>query len=251
MYIYKITNKINNKIYIGQVYNKSIYDRFNRHIKEASPNSRSYIDRAINKYGKENFICELIDNATSLQDLNKKEKYWISYYNSTNHNIGYNLTLGGDGGNTYLNKSKEEMDIIKQKISIANKGINNGLSKQIKGYNINTKEIIRFGSLSEACKYFNHKQKGSFILHCDHKAKYLWRKEWTFAYEEDAFYYGHLIKEYDKSCRKGIKVKLINLIDNSEIIFNSLNKLNNHLGLKGSQLKYNNDECIYKKLQNN
>lgn len=37
MYIYKITNKLNNKVYIGQVYNKTIMDRFNRHIKEASP----------------------------------------------------------------------------------------------------------------------------------------------------------------------------------------------------------------------
>ena len=100
MYIYKITNKINNKIYIGQVYNKTIQDRFKRHINEASEKSKSYIGRAIYKYGKENFICELIDTASSLKELNEKEKYWISYYNSTNHNIGYNLTPGGDGGNT-------------------------------------------------------------------------------------------------------------------------------------------------------
>ena len=245
MYIYKITNKINNKIYIGQVYNKSIYDRFNRHIKEASPNSRSYIDRAINKYGKENFICELIDNATSLQDLNKKEKYWISYYNSNNHDIGYNLTLGGDGGNTYLCKSNYEMNIIKRKISIANKGINNGISKQIKAYNINTKEIIHFDTLFDACKYFNHKQKGSFLRHCNHEAKYFWRKEWTFAYENDNFYYDNLIVEYDKSCNKGTKVKLINLDDNIEIIFNSLNKLNSYLGIKKGFLQYENNECYY------
>lgn len=84
MYIYKITNKLNNKIYIGQVYNKTIYDRFERHIKEASPHSKSYVGRAIAKYGKENFICELLDTASSLQELNQKEIYWIAYYNSTN-----------------------------------------------------------------------------------------------------------------------------------------------------------------------
>lgn len=132
MYIYKITNKINNKIYIGQVYNKTIYDRFKRHIKEANAHSKSYLDRSIAKYGSKNFTCELIDTANNLQELNQKEIYWIAYYNSTNKNIGYNLTPGGDGGNTYLCKSEEEMKLIKNKISKANKGINNKQSKQIK-----------------------------------------------------------------------------------------------------------------------
>lgn len=246
MYIYKITNKINNKIYIGQVYNKTIYDRFERHVKEACANSKSYIDRSINKYGAENFICELIDTANTLKELNQKEIYWIKYYNSTDHNIGYNLTFGGDGGNTYLCKSKNEMDIIKSKISAANYGKNNGMSKQIKAFNINTKEIIHFETLHQACLYFNHKQKGSFLSYCDHLAKYLWRKEWVFAYENDDFYYNNLEVEYDKSLRNGIKVKLINLINDEEIIFNSLNKLNLYLHLKKGQLKFDNNECLYK-----
>ena len=174
-------------MYIGQVYNKTIYDRFNRHIVDASPNSKSYIDRAIYKYGKDNFVCELIDTASSLKELNNKEIYWISFYNSTNRNIGYNLTNGGDGGNTYLCKTDEEMKEIKRKISIANTGKNNGMSKQIKALNVNTQEIIHFDTLTAACRYFNHKQKGSFLLHCEHLAKNLWRKEWTFAYENDDF----------------------------------------------------------------
>lgn len=246
MYIYKITNKINNKIYIGQVYNKTIQDRFKRHIKEAKFNSKSYIDRAIYKYGKENFICELIDTANTLQELNQKEIYWISYYNSIDHNIGYNLTLGGDGGNTYLCKTKNELSKIKEKISISNSGKNNGLSKSIKALNVKTNKILHFDTLSEACKYFNHVQKGSFINHCEHKAKYLWKEEWTFAYENDNFYYDHLKVKHDRSCNKGTKVKLINLIDNSEIIFNSLNKLNTFLGVSKGYLKYINNECQYK-----
>lgn len=159
MYIYKITNKLNNKVYIGQVYNKTIMDRFNRHIKEASPKSRSYIGRSIYKHGYSNFICELIDTATSLQELNEKEKYWIKYYNSIDRNFGYNLTSGGDGGNTYLCKNEKEMLEIKHKISIANNGSNNGMSKHIKALNARNNEIIHFDTLREACKYFNHKQK--------------------------------------------------------------------------------------------
>ena len=116
MYIYKITNLLNNKIYIGQVYNKSIYDRFRRHIREAKPTSKSYIGRAIAKHGFENFTIEEIDTANTLEELNEKEKYWITYYNSTDLNYGYNLTPGGDGGNTYSCKSDDEMIEIKKKI---------------------------------------------------------------------------------------------------------------------------------------
>ena len=249
MYIYKITNKLNNKIYIGQVYNKTIYDRFERHIKEASPYSKSYLGRAISKYGKENFICELLDTASSLQELNQKEIYWITYYNSTNKNIGYNLTPGGDGGNTYLCKTIKEIQKIKEKISKANKGINNGQAKQLKAFNVNTKEIIHFDTLSDACKYFNHKQKGTFINHCEHKAICLWRKEWTFAYENEEFKYDLPI-EYDKSCNNGKKIKLIDIKTNDELIFNSLSKLRVYMNDKDFhvyRLQFNsNNECFYK-----
>lgn len=244
MFIYKITNKINGKIYIGQVYNKSIYDRWDRHVKSASPSSRSYVDRAISKYGKDNFVVEQIDEATSLEELNQKEKYWIKFYNSTNRSIGYNLTDGGDGGNTYKYKSKSELNKIKEKISKANTGKNNGQSKQIKGLNVNTGEIIHFETLNEALRYFNHKQKGAFVNHCEHKAKYLWRKEWVFAYENDDFK-TDLEIEHDLSCNKGIKVKLIDLDTNEEKTFNSLNKLNVFLGIKKGTLKFENNECVY------
>lgn len=245
MFIYKITNITNNKIYIGQVYNKSVQDRFNRHVKDASPKSKSYIDRAIAKYGKDNFIVEQIDEANSLDELNQKEKQWIAFYKSTNKNIGYNLTDGGDGGNTYKYKSISEMNEIKSKLSIANKGKNNGQSKQIKALNVNTNEIIHFDTLLDACKYFNHKQKGSFICRCENQVLTLWRGVWTFAYENNEFIPDNMLYIYDKSCRKGIKVKLIDLISNEEKIFNSLNKLNSFLGIKKGTLKFENNECNY------
>lgn len=240
MYIYKITNKINNKIYIGQVYNKTIYDRFNRHIKCASPTSSSKLARAIYKYGSDNFVIEEIDKANSLEELNKKEIYWISYYNSTNHNIGYNLTNGGDGGNTYLCKTDEEMNIIKNKISIVNTGKNNGMSKQIKAYNIVTNEIIHFNTLHEACLFFNIKQKGIFINHCDGNAKRFWRQTWTFAYENNDFNFNLDKNEHDRSCNKGTKVKCINLITNEEIIFNSINKCLDFLNKRKGTISFKN-----------
>lgn len=186
-YIYKITNILNNKIYIGQTYNKTIYQRFNRHCKEASKHAHSALDRAIFKYGKHNFKVELIEECNSIEQLNERECYWIKIFNSTNGSIGYNLTDGGDGGNTYKYKSKSEMDQIRNKISKANKGKNNGNHTSVKAYNINTKEIIYFDTLGECLRYFSIRNQGMIIDRCKHIAKYYFRKEWNFAYEDDEF----------------------------------------------------------------
>lgn len=245
MFIYKITNTINGKIYIGQVYNKSIEARFDRHIKSAFPENPMLIDKAIYKYGKENFIVEQIDIATTIKELNEKEKYWIKFYNSTDRNIGYNLTPGGEGGNTYLNKTKEELDEIKRKISKANSGKNNGMSKSIKALNVKTNEIIHFDTLAAACKYFNHKQKGAFVDRAKGLSKYLWRREWTFAYEDNEFF-TDLKEQYDSSLRNGKKVKIIDIDTGKEEIFNSISKLiEAYPEIKRSDLKFMDNECIY------
>lgn len=227
MFIYKITNLVNNKIYIGKVYNKTIYDRFNRHIKAAvKNNSKLYLHKAIRKHGKDNFIIEQIDTANNLDELNNKEKYWIKFYNSTNDKFGYNLTIGGDGGNTYLNKSTEELEKIKHKISKANSGINNANSRQIKAYNYKTKETIIFDTLNDAQKFFNLKTKGPF--NCNQKS--LYKNVWEFANIDDNFKYN--IPIHDPSTKHGIKVKLLNKINNETHVFNSISKLCKFLNCK-------------------
>ena len=82
MFIYKIINKINNKVYIGQSI-RPIEQRFQRHINDAINNTLdTHLARAIRKYGKDNFSIELIDTATTQDELNSKEQYWIRFYNS-------------------------------------------------------------------------------------------------------------------------------------------------------------------------
>lgn len=93
-YIYKTTNILNNMIYIG----KHKWDSLE--LDSTYLGSGIYLKRAIEKYGKENFTCEILDYAETLQELNDKEKLYIEKFNSMNSNIGYNLTRGGDG--TYL-----------------------------------------------------------------------------------------------------------------------------------------------------
>lgn len=93
--IYKITNITNGKSYIGQSTN--IHKRWKKEIKDSNnANSQSYnypLMRAFRKYGINNFKFEVIEEC-KIEELNKKEIYWIDYYDTFFH--GYNQTFGGD-----------------------------------------------------------------------------------------------------------------------------------------------------------
>ena len=94
-YIYKITNKLNGKIYIGKT-TKTIEERYKEHcndyMKDRNENRPLY--RAMKKYGIKNFSIEEIEEC-STSNSSERETYWIEYYNSFSN--GYNATRGGDG----------------------------------------------------------------------------------------------------------------------------------------------------------
>lgn len=94
-FIYKITNKLNGKIYIGKTLS-TIEERWKIHIrdskKEKIKNRPLY--KAINKYGIESFAVEEVEEC-DYKILSDREIYWIKFFNS--YNSGYNATLGGDG----------------------------------------------------------------------------------------------------------------------------------------------------------
>lgn len=100
-YIYKITNKINNKIYIGKTEN-SIQHRFQEHIKTSrkSCSYRSHLYSAMREYGVDNFSIELVESCD--ERLDERERYWIKFYQSQNPDIGYNIHEGGRGGRTFV-----------------------------------------------------------------------------------------------------------------------------------------------------
>lgn len=95
-FIYKITNIVNGKSYIGQTI-QDVKERFYQHCatKCSKAVSNMAIHKAIKKYGKSNFTIEVIEEIDSA-NLNDREKYWIKYYNS--YNNGYNSTEGGQEG---------------------------------------------------------------------------------------------------------------------------------------------------------
>lgn len=90
-YIYKITNDINDKVYIGQT-SRDIDTRFAEHCSETRGNSR--LHNAIQKYGWLHFKVELVETV-QLKELDEREIYWIKYYDSTNQDKGYNIAPGG------------------------------------------------------------------------------------------------------------------------------------------------------------
>lgn len=95
MLIYKATNLINNKVYIGQT-TKTLEERMKRH-KQDSKKLDTYFYRAIRKYGWENFKWEIIhDNIQTEDELDNLEAYYISLYDSfDNKEKGYNTQSGG------------------------------------------------------------------------------------------------------------------------------------------------------------
>ena len=108
-YIYKITNNLNGKIYIGL--HKCNLDKLD----EAYWGSGKLITRAIQKEGIENFSRDIIEWCSNREELKEREIYWIDKLNSRNLEIGYNLAPGGDGGNLGEEVNKHLSDIRKGK----------------------------------------------------------------------------------------------------------------------------------------
>lgn len=111
-YIYKITNSINGKSYIGKT-THTIEERWKQHIRDSKRErceKRPLYD-AFNKYGIENFLVEQIEEC-SQENLSEREKYWIEYYHT--YSNGYNATMGGDGSCLY--NYEEISKLLKQGI---------------------------------------------------------------------------------------------------------------------------------------
>ena len=121
MIIYKATNKVNGKSYIGMTSYTLEFrkrDHYNCAMRHAF---HSVFHHAIRKYGFDAFTWEEIDNAMFYDDLQEKEKYWIKHYDT--YNNGYNLTIGGEGvtgadrrgekSSTALLTDQQALEIIK------------------------------------------------------------------------------------------------------------------------------------------
>ena len=183
MIIYKITNNINGKVYIGQTC-RSLEDRMAEHVRH----NIIVVDKAIQKYGADKFTVEQIDTASDIDELNQKEQFWIQHYGSMVPN-GYNQCVGGDNtvGFHHREESKQRMSLKKseqyvgegnpffgkthseasrQKMSVARKGLAHLTADQVaklrishhtvKVRNVETGEV--FNSVKEAAMAYGLKE---------------------------------------------------------------------------------------------
>lgn len=103
-YIYKISNDINDKLYIGQT-RYSLNYRFKLHVQDSKNKLDRPLYRAMNKYGIEHFTISLIEECPDDQ-LNEREIYWIKTLQA--YSEGYNATTGGEGRTLYDHEAIKE-----------------------------------------------------------------------------------------------------------------------------------------------
>lgn len=119
--IYRHT--LNNKQYIGYS-SQTLEERLLEHTKSSKSNSENHFHRAIRKYGVENIVSEILVTADSKTEAKRKEMFYISLHDTFKN--GYNMTLGGDGGNTLEKYTEEEMADHRRLKSQISTGMNNG-----------------------------------------------------------------------------------------------------------------------------
>ena len=154
MLIYKISNNINDKVYIGQTSKDDLLSRISTHKKCVKIEKRrtNQLYKDMYEYGFDNFIFEIIDRADCQDELDRLERYWIKYYNSTNPEFGYNSDSGGLKGGT---KSKEtrrkigDTTIAKWKDPEISKKMLDGLLKGVQ----TCKEKAENNFVEMKCKY--------------------------------------------------------------------------------------------------
>jgi len=181
--IYKITNNTNNKVYIGQSVN--INGRWYCHKKTLKNNTHRncHLQRSWNKDSMENFTHTVIE-LCNRNELDDKEKYYISQYNSSNDKYGYNL----DGGGFSQNEISEETRI---KLRLCRLGNKNRMKHSV--VCLETKEI--FEIMKDAETFYNI-SKGSISGCCTNRKKVAQNKHWLY------------LEDYNSSTEEQIEEKL-------------------------------------------
>jgi group I intron endonuclease len=119
MIIYLVTNRVNGKIYIGKTRMK-LNRRWLAHCRNAMSGSMIVLHCAIRKYGRDNFNVVKISEHSSLEELNRAEINAIERLRSNSIKVGYNRTIGGENGGTFLGRKHSAE--TKLKMSLCHKG---------------------------------------------------------------------------------------------------------------------------------
>lgn len=246
--VYKFTNLINNKTYIGITdwINRRIGDHI-RYSKVDNSKNKMYFHRSLLKYGLENFGFEIVEIVESKEELNLKETYWITYYKSNNSEFGYNLTLGGNrnipNSETLIKKSKS----CKTKKKIAQYDLDGSLINTFESVKDASRKLCIPDSDLHRCDKKNWSRNGFMFKKFE--------EEPLLNIEKYSSKRGNNLKLDSNAGKNKIKCQLIDKIT-LNIIFeaNSITELSEKCGMCTSQLHkiYNNKnhkKWILKKIQ--
>ena len=184
--IYKIVNKINNKVYIGQ----TICFKKRKYSHKISLNKGKSRCRKLqyswNKHGESNFKFEIIETCTK-DILNEREIYWINFYNSVNN--GYNLENGGTLNKGLSKETKKLMSTNNPRVWKGKFGKEHNTSKTIHQYSLKGDYIASYGSCYEAARILgkNYKSINSCV---NNSCKSAHGFQWSFEFYKniDAYY---------------------------------------------------------------
>ena len=226
MIIYKIESRLDGKIYVGQT-QRTLKERISEHMRGGR--RRSYIDRAIKTHGIENFIVEVIEECSTVEELNEREMFWIRELNSRYPN-GYNLTSGGNGRNVTdearKNMSKAQIGHVvleetRRKISLANSGKNHVVSEETRkkmSARSAVKNAVRciergliFDSVTAASKWLGL-ERGTIRTSCKNKTRTGGGYHWEYLPKR---------KSTEKIKFENVYISLRTKIETQEYAFNS------------------------------
>jgi group I intron endonuclease len=203
-YIYQITNKINNKIYVGKTL-RTVEERWKEHCQDFNKprNEKRPLYDAMQKYGIINFSIEPLEEVTVF-NINEKEQYWIELLGSFKY--GYNATKGGDGKHyadydliyKLFNEGKNNLEIqnmtnydratitkalelqgISQKERL--KRGRQAIEKSVVMIDKDTEEDIKiFPSINKAYQFLNKQHSGHIASVCNGKRKTAYGYKWKY-----------------------------------------------------------------------
>lgn len=201
-YIYKITNLKNNKVYVGATTRHPL-ERFKEHCKDAKRFTDRPLYIAINKYGKENFVVDILEKCEETE-FGARETYWIEELRSFKY--GYNATTGGSGKPyadydlivALWNEGKNITEIVNatlydddtvrnalNNVDVSNKDrLKRGhlpISKQVAMVDVDTNVTIQiFPSLRDAYRFLGKISNGHIEQVCKGKRKTAYGYSWKY-----------------------------------------------------------------------
>lgn len=210
-YVYKISNSVNNKVYIGETI-QGIQNRFRQHMRDShTPKHRCYnchFYRAIRKYGIDKFFVQELESVsgTNKNDVKKKiqelEVHYINTYDSFKN--GCNSDSGGRGGKVISENTRKIQSLIKKSDPNVKKKLDyarqfRNIEQAVNVFDYNTGEIINsFESIAQASNYYNI-DSSSVSACCKGKHEYLRileNKKVVFRYIKDIYNSKYTVEMY-------------------------------------------------------